>query len=41
MRARIEAHLALPQDDKEAGAESVFRDLAGFAARTLASPTPD
>ncbi len=37
LKARVEAHLTLPQDDKEAGAEDIFRDLAAFTAKTLAS----
>jgi acyl-CoA dehydrogenase len=32
LRARIDAHLALPQDEKEAGAEAVFDALAAWAA---------
>lgn len=35
MRRRVEAHLALPQDQREAGAEEMFRDLAVFTARTV------
>lgn len=35
MQHRIEAHLALPQEEKEAGAESLFRDLALLTAHTL------
>jgi acyl-CoA dehydrogenase len=35
MRRRIEAHLELPQEQREAGAEEVFRDLAAFVARTV------
>ena len=33
---RVEEHLRLPAEEKEAGIESPFRDLAGFTARTLA-----
>src|SRR5664279_743137 len=33
IRARVEAHLALPQSEREAGAEEMFRELAIFAAR--------
>jgi acyl-CoA dehydrogenase len=33
IRARVEAHLALPQAEREAGAEEMFRELAIFAAR--------
>lgn len=36
MSARIEDHLRLPGDEKEARVESIFRDLATFTARTLA-----
>ncbi|HHB89981.1 MAG TPA: acyl-CoA dehydrogenase [Anaerolineae bacterium] len=36
MRARVEAHLALPVEEKEARAEELFRDLAQFTARSLA-----
>jgi acyl-CoA dehydrogenase len=35
MEARIERHLALPREDKEAGAESVFAELADFTADAL------
>lgn len=35
METRIERHLALAQDEKEAGAESLFADLAAFTAFTL------
>ena len=35
MQARVESHLALPADEREAGADPVFRDLAAFAARAL------
>ncbi len=34
--ARVEQHLQLPAEEKEAGIESPFRDLASFTARTLA-----
>lgn len=33
MRQRVEAHLALPQTQREAGAEEMFRSLAMFVAR--------
>ena len=33
--SRIEEHLPLPAEEKEAGIENVFRDLAAFTARTL------
>lgn len=35
MQSRVEAHLALPQDEKEAGAEDLFGELASFTAHTL------
>ncbi len=35
MQSRVEAHLSLPQDEKEAGAEDLFRELASFTAHTL------
>ncbi len=35
MRRRIEAHLALPQTQREAVAEEIFRELAMFTARTV------
>jgi hypothetical protein len=35
MRRRVEAHLALPQTQREAGAEEMFRALAIFTARTV------
>jgi acyl-CoA dehydrogenase len=35
MRRRVDAHLALPQAQREAGAEEMFRDLAIFTARTV------
>jgi alkylation response protein AidB-like acyl-CoA dehydrogenase len=35
MRRRVEAHLALPQAQREAGAEEMFRELAIFTARTV------
>lgn len=35
MAHRVEAHLRLPAGEQEAGAEPLFRDLAGFAARAL------
>ena len=34
--SRIEQHFRLPTDEKEAGIEAIFRDLAVFAARALA-----
>ncbi|MEK6335480.1 MAG: acyl-CoA dehydrogenase family protein [Acidobacteriota bacterium] len=34
--SRIEQHLQLSAEEKEAGIEPIFRDLATFAARTLA-----
>jgi len=34
---RVEAHLTLPADEREAGAEPVFRDLAQFAGKALAA----
>jgi alkylation response protein AidB-like acyl-CoA dehydrogenase len=37
MRSRVEAHLALPPSQREAGAEEIFRDLAVFTARSLRS----
>jgi acyl-CoA dehydrogenase len=36
LRKRIEQHLQLSGEEKEARIEDVFRDLASFAARTLA-----
>ncbi len=33
LRRRVEAHLALPPDEREAGAEEIFRGLAVFTAR--------
>jgi len=35
MQARVEAHLALPQDEKEAQAFDLFDTLAPFVASTL------
>ncbi len=35
MEGRIEQHLALPRDEKEAGVEPVFRELAAFVANSL------
>jgi len=35
MRRSVEAHLALPQAQREAGAEEMFRDLAMFMARAV------
>ncbi|MFN7996602.1 MAG: acyl-CoA dehydrogenase family protein [Bryobacteraceae bacterium] len=37
MERRVEAHLLLPQAQKEAGAEEMFRDLAVFLARCMRS----
>ena len=34
-RARIESHLARPQEEKEAEIEPLFRDLAQFTAEAL------
>jgi len=36
LEAAIERHLVLPQEEQEAGAETLFRELAGFTAETLA-----
>jgi acyl-CoA dehydrogenase len=36
MEARIERQLALPRDEKEAGAEALFAELAEFTAEALA-----
>lgn len=36
MSARVEQHLNLPAEEKEAGIEPLFRDLASFTARVLA-----
>jgi alkylation response protein AidB-like acyl-CoA dehydrogenase len=38
--SQLEQHLRLSQDEKEAGIERIFRDLAIFTARTLAVRTP-
>ena len=35
MRRRVDVHLALPQAQREAGAEEMFRALAIFTARTV------
>jgi hypothetical protein len=35
--SRVNQHLQLSVEEKEAGIESIFRDLATFAARTLAT----
>jgi len=35
MEARIEQHLALPREEKEAGAEVLFAELARFSADVL------
>jgi len=37
MASRVDEHLRLSAEEKEAGIEEVFRDLATFTARTLAS----
>lgn len=39
-RERIGAHLLLPREDREAGVEPLFRELAAFAARALARRGP-
>lgn len=36
MAERVEIHLQLPEGEQEAGAESLFRDLAAFTATALA-----
>lgn len=38
LRAHVDAHLALPQDEKEAGAGELFDALAAFTAAALAHP---
>jgi alkylation response protein AidB-like acyl-CoA dehydrogenase len=38
---RLEEHLRLSAEEKEAGIEPLFRDLAIFTARSLASQNPD
>jgi hypothetical protein len=35
MSSRLNQHLQLPAEEKEAGIESVFRELAAFTARSL------
>ena len=35
MRRRVDDHLSLPQAQREAGAEEMFRELAIFTARTM------
>jgi acyl-CoA dehydrogenase len=35
MEARVEQHLSLPKEEKEAGAEALFADLAVFTAEAL------
>jgi acyl-CoA dehydrogenase len=40
MERRVETHLALPQAQREAGAEEVFRDLARFVAATVQHGVP-
>ena len=37
LQTRVEEQLALPQDEKEAGAGELFHDLAAFAAGALAA----
>ena len=39
-RERIDAHLALPREEREARLEPLFRDLAAFAGRTLLASGP-
>lgn len=39
MEARTDRHLALPRDEKEAGAETLFADLARFTADALLRAT--
>jgi hypothetical protein len=36
MEAEVEMHLRLPAEEREAGAEGIFRRLAIFAGETLA-----
>jgi acyl-CoA dehydrogenase len=38
MEMRVERHLALPKDEREAAAEALFADLAAFTAETLHAP---
>jgi alkylation response protein AidB-like acyl-CoA dehydrogenase len=40
MASRVESHLALPQEEKEARAEEIFPDLARFTARALLTKLP-
>jgi len=40
MASRVERHLALPQEEKEARAEELFPDLAQFTARSLLAKYP-
>jgi acyl-CoA dehydrogenase len=35
--ARVDQHLRLPAEEKEAGIEPIFRELAEFTARVLAN----
>jgi hypothetical protein len=35
MKARVESHLKLGQNEKEAGAEKLFKDVATFTANAL------
>lgn len=37
MSARVDQHLQLPSEEKEAGIEPIFRDLAEFTGRVLAN----
>lgn len=39
MEARVERHLALPREEKEAGAEALFAELARFVASALSEST--
>jgi acyl-CoA dehydrogenase len=39
MEARVEQHLALPREEKEAGAEALFTELAAFTADALSQST--
>lgn len=38
METRIEKHLTLPQEEKEAGLEALFTELALFTADALSPP---
>lgn len=35
METRVEQHLVLPRQEREAGAEALFADLAAFTANAL------